>query len=178
MSEKIPELIEVKVLNWDTFQQRRKDVKTYHWFRLSNRIFEDDKIQCCSPVEFLFWVYLLSLCSQNDSSLILLSTSFHFRLARFKTKKLYYQALNNLSRYGLVTCSLRQIRLDKNREEEIRKDSPIPTVLVNKSGYFDTMQTGADSNESFLEKRDHREELKTMTLKLADSLSMKRKIGV
>lgn len=178
MSKNIPELIEVTVLNWDSFQQRRKDVKTYHWFRLSNRLFDDDKIQCCSTDELLLWVYLLSVCSRNDTGLILLSTEFHFRLARFKMKKKYYQALINLSRYGLVTYTLRQIRLDKIREEETKKNSPIPTPLFNKSDCFNAKQTGSDSNESFHENRDARSELKMFTKNLASKLDMNKKIAV
>lgn len=116
------EFAEITIINWEEFQKRRTDVKVSHWFKLSNRIFYNDKIQCLSNIELILYLILLSVASENDSKSIRVSTEHIMRLNRIRTRRLYYQALETLVRNGQITCSLRQTRLDQTRLEETRRD--------------------------------------------------------
>lgn len=172
------EFAEITIINWEAFQKRRKDVRVSHWFKLSSRIFYNDKIQCLSNNELILYLTLLSVCSENDSNMIRVRTELIMSLKRVRTRNQYYQALAALARYGLVTYTLRQNRIEENRVEETKKNSPIPTSLINKSEVFNAQQAGTDSSESFHENRDARSELKIFINDLAGKLDMNKKTVV
>jgi hypothetical protein len=64
--------IEVTILNWEKYQFR-KEVKNPSWFRLENRMWNDQQFFYFSAEERWIWVCLLSLASQKQSATLLVN---------------------------------------------------------------------------------------------------------
>jgi hypothetical protein len=59
--------LEITILNWEKYQFR-KEVKNPSWFRLENRMWNDQQFFYFSAEERWIWVCLLSLASQKQSA--------------------------------------------------------------------------------------------------------------
>lgn len=64
--------IEVTILNWQKYQFR-KEVKNPSWFRLENRMWNDQQFFYFSAEERWIWVCLLSLASQKQSATLVVN---------------------------------------------------------------------------------------------------------
>jgi hypothetical protein len=56
----------IKILKWKEYNPRT-DVRKPSWFRLENRMIEDQDFDALTHEEFKAWIYVLSVASQNNS---------------------------------------------------------------------------------------------------------------
>ena len=61
------ELVKIKILKWNLYNQRRTDTKSCSWFRFENSFFESTTLYKFSFAEKLTWVYLLCRASKKMS---------------------------------------------------------------------------------------------------------------
>jgi len=73
--------IHVTILNWEKYQFR-KEVKNPSWFRLENRMWNDQQFFYFSAEERWIWVCLLSLASQKQSATLVVNQDWLSQDAR------------------------------------------------------------------------------------------------
>jgi hypothetical protein len=123
-------LNKIKINNWNEFQPR-KDVKKASWFRLEHSLFEHPKFYILTQVELLFWVYLLTCASKENSDTFVFSEEHASRFGRFDESviKSAISKLTNLEMIENVTSTSRA-RNVKDRKREIG-DTSLPATLHN-----------------------------------------------
>lgn len=128
---------EITLLNWEKYQGRN-DVKKMLWFKMSNALYTDWKMQslCCEDRDVLLYimceasvankqgyvVLLSTICSERTGHLLPIIQRSLMRLKRLRI--LTFKSVRNA--YGSRTESVRQIRLEEKRLEKI------PSLLVKK----------------------------------------------
>ena len=119
--------IELEIINWDKHQPNRKDVKHASWFKINNKMIHDPKIFSLTDLQFRLWVYILSLCSLEGSSKILLcvrqaSVNNHTRKDRLEL------SISKFEQLQMVRVVSRNVdgTLDKNRLDKIRLETTFP----------------------------------------------------
>lgn len=129
-----PEEIEVTVPNWEKYNPRT-DVKRNWWFKISNDIFEDPKIQKLTDQELRVFLHILTRCSKTGSKSHSSRPQVAAMSIRSRKPTEYFHALNALARYGLVTLTYDQTRGEKRREDvqasleqELTSGEPLPLV--------------------------------------------------
>lgn len=116
---KYPEEITVTVLNWEKHNPR-KDVKKNWWFKVSNDIFDDPRIQRLTPEMFATFIFLLSRCSKEGSEMFVSRISVATQLLSMRTRTQYLQALAGLERNGLVSLTYNQKEIRKREERDVQ----------------------------------------------------------
>lgn len=128
---------EITLLNWEKYQGRN-DAKKMLWFKMSNALYTDWKMQslCCEDRDVLLYimceasvankqgyvVLLSTICSERTGHLLPIIQRSLMRLKRLRI--LTFKSVRNA--YGSRTESVRQIRLEEKRLEKI------PSLLVKK----------------------------------------------
>lgn len=124
-------IVEIKITNWDKTQSgRRKDQKSYPWFKVRNEIYRDDKLFGLTPGDK--WIFLCCMCKANEEN----SDSFSININLFSSqieidKKTILVSLQKLNDIGVLSYScnmhvtrvLQSCDVDKKREDKRRGES-------------------------------------------------------
>jgi hypothetical protein len=116
------EYIELEILNWYKWNPRRDGHKSW-WFKISNEIFEDPLTGELSAEEFRAFMYILCQASKGNSALV----RIHFKQAK-RVASISAQSLHSVIGVFEKAQSFRvqkpvgTLRLEKRREEEIKKE--------------------------------------------------------
>ncbi len=62
------ETVKIKILGWEKFNEKRKDVKHCSWLRLENKFPQSESLYTCTVRERYVYVALLCLASQRQSA--------------------------------------------------------------------------------------------------------------
>lgn len=77
--------VKIQILNWEKFQFR-KQIKNPSWFRLENRMWNDQQFFYFNAEERWVWVCLLSLASQKQSATLSLNFEWFSQNAQVGVK--------------------------------------------------------------------------------------------
>lgn len=96
----LPRVIEVELPQWEKWNPR-KDLKTSHWFRLQNTIFDDHQFFDFEHSEILFFIYLMSLASKKQTAKVQINVNHAVRIGRF-SKEVILSSLDKLEQLQCV----------------------------------------------------------------------------
>ncbi len=113
------DVIEVEIVNWDRFQEKRKDVTHPRWFRMEHSIAFDPEWDHFEAAERWVWVLLLSLASFKNRSTIHVSKEALAMRARVSVEVIT-AAIQKLTEMGCVTPTARPRNADGPRTSRRR----------------------------------------------------------
>lgn len=100
--------VEITVIDWEEKYRPRKDVHNPSWFKLSNRIFEDQDFFSLNSDEIICWIWILSLCSQKSSGCVKINLDYVNRICRFSVAS-FFSVIKKLEGIHIVpvdvTCA-------------------------------------------------------------------------
>ena len=97
--------MKIKILNWEKYN-RRKDIKSPHWFALSNRFFDDPDFYDFSSEEKLAWIFILTQASLANSDEITVHFDVFFRRSGIQ-KGVFESTINKLENLAMISTGTR-----------------------------------------------------------------------
>lgn len=97
--------MKIKILNWEKYN-KRSDIKSPHWFAMSNRFFDDPDFYDFSSEEKLAWIFLLAQASLANSDEILVHFEVFFRRSGLK-QTVFESAINRLEKLSMISKGTR-----------------------------------------------------------------------
>lgn len=122
----------IEILNWEKYQFR-KEVKNPSWFRLENRMWNDQQFFYFSAEERWVWVCLLSLASQKQSPTLSVNLEWLSQESRVGIKSITdsLQKLKNNQclEYVLHPCNMHVQVCNSTRQDITRQDKTRQTTI-------------------------------------------------
>lgn len=122
---------EIEVINWDKYNASKK--ANHNKFFLKSSFFSDQKIRSLGHLEIVFFIGLLTICSEQSSKNVQLSSKGFAQMLNIGPKK-YQLSLKNLVSVELIRVlsyasidSLIKRREEKRREKKVITTSHLPT---------------------------------------------------
>lgn len=119
-------LYHISIPKWDEHNKSKK--KNHRYFLIENRIFSDHRISQLTAYQFVLYMYLLTICADTNSHLIVFSTASIPQQLRTKGVSIPL-LLSALEENQLLTIQKNDVlynRIEKNTKEENRKEKKLP----------------------------------------------------